>query len=106
MTIARLVVLPFLLACHGGPEQEAHAPSAQTSFALPGAPPGITVDFIGYERARDRVWIPVGETGSVDVFDIASKSFTRVDGFKTKERESHGKKRMMGPSSVTFGDGI
>ncbi len=40
------------------------------------------------------------------MFDIASSSFTRVDGFKTAEREFHGKKRMMGPSASAVGDGV
>lgn len=76
------------------------------AFALPGATGAVTVDFIAYENSRDRVWVPVGETGSVDVFDIASRTFARVEGFKTQEREVHGRKRTMGPSSVTFGDGV
>jgi len=50
--------------------------------------------------------VPVGNTGSVDVYDTQSGSFTRVDGFKTAEREWHGKKRTMGPSAVSIGDGF
>jgi DNA-binding beta-propeller fold protein YncE len=48
----------------------------------------------------------VGNTGSADVFDTAAGSFTRVDGFKTAERESKGKTRTMGPSAVAIGDGF
>jgi DNA-binding beta-propeller fold protein YncE len=46
----------------------------------------------------------VGDTGSVDVLDVASGNFTRVDGFKTGEREYNGHKRTMGPSAVAIGD--
>jgi hypothetical protein len=42
----------------------------------------------------------------VDVFDIASHAFARVDGFKTVEREAHGKKRIVGPSSGAVGQGF
>ena len=48
----------------------------------------------------------MGETGSVDVFDVATRTFARVDGFKTVEREARGKKRMMGPSAAAAGEGF
>jgi DNA-binding beta-propeller fold protein YncE len=76
------------------------------SFPLPGATGPVSLDYIGYESARDRVWVPVGDTGSADVFDIATSTFTRVDGFKSIERDAHGKKRKMGPSAVSMGDGF
>ena len=77
-----------------------------TSFSLPGASGPVTVDYLVCDRQHARVWVPVGETGSADVFDVATGTFTRVDGFKTAEREAHGKKRMAGPSAATVGDGF
>ncbi len=73
---------------------------------LPGATGPVSTDYIVYDQPRARVWVPVGDTGSADVFEIAAHSFTRVDGFKTAAREAHGKKRMMGPSAATLGDGV
>lgn len=101
--------LLVLLACGSPAAPKPPVASPRTpieALPLPGASGHVTVDFIAYEAARDRVWIPVGETGSVDVLDVATRTFTRVDGFKTVEREARGKKRMMGPSSVTFGEGV
>jgi hypothetical protein len=103
--------LAFLLACGSAETPNkvpANAAAATTieAVALPGASGPVTVDFIAYDARGDRVWIPVGETGSVDVFDPTSRTFTRVDGFKTEEREVRGRKRTMGPSSVAFGDGV
>ncbi len=77
---------------------------------LPGATAPASLDYIAYEAptataAGGRVWVPVGVTGSVDVYDVASGAFKRVDGFKTGEREAHGKKRVVGPSAVAIGDG-
>jgi DNA-binding beta-propeller fold protein YncE len=40
------------------------------------------------------------------VFDIVAGTFTRVEGFKTAEREHHGKTRKMGPSAASVGDGV
>ena len=87
---------------------ESTAPARLTgqSVPLPGAESPAFLDYVAYEPAKARVWVPVGRTGSVDVFDTASRTFTRVDGFKTAEVEMHGKKRTLGPSAVTVGDGV
>jgi DNA-binding beta-propeller fold protein YncE len=50
--------------------------------------------------------VPVGTTGSADVFDVAHDSFARVDGFRTLDKEMHGKKRTMGPSAAAVGEGV
>ncbi len=73
---------------------------------LPGASSPASLDYIACERAHSRVWVPVGSTGSVDVLDVASGAFTRIDGFATAEREVRGRKRQMGPSAATVGDGF
>jgi DNA-binding beta-propeller fold protein YncE len=66
----------------------------------------VGLDYIAYEPIRGRVWVPVGDTGSVDVYDPSNGTFTRIDGFKTVPRDWHGKSRTMGPSSVSVGDGV
>jgi DNA-binding beta-propeller fold protein YncE len=72
---------------------------------LPGATGPAFLDYIAYEgHDHSRVWVPVPATGSVDVLDTATGSFTRVDGFKTEARESNGKKRTRGPSAVAIGE--
>jgi len=76
------------------------------ALALPGATAPVSLDFIFLEPERARVWVPAGGTGSVDVFDIAGRGFTRVEGFNTVEREAHGKKRVVGPSSGAVGQGF
>jgi DNA-binding beta-propeller fold protein YncE len=73
---------------------------------LPGASSPAPLDYLAYEPARARVWVPVGNTGSVDVYDIASGTFATVGGFKTVEKDVRGTKRMMGPSSVAIGEGV
>lgn len=83
-------------------------PSGLTAraFPLPGANGPVTVDYIASDRGHARVWVPVGETGSVDVLDAAKGTFTSVAGFATAEREGRGRMRRMGPSAVTLGDGF
>jgi DNA-binding beta-propeller fold protein YncE len=75
-------------------------------IALPGAVGPVSLDFLFYEPQKSRVWVPAGGTGSVAVFDTAKGDFTRIEGFKTAERETHGKKRTLGPSSGAIGDGF
>ncbi len=81
---------------------------ASHAIALPNANAPSNLDYIAYERGAARVWIPDGRTGSVDVFDTATGMFKVVGGFKSEEREGKdkGKKRWMGPSAVSIGDGF
>ncbi|MGH7280797.1 MAG: YncE family protein [Polyangiaceae bacterium] len=76
------------------------------SVAFPGVTAPASVDLIAYEPVHARVWVPVGNDGSVDVYDVASAAFTHVAGFATAQRERKGKTRTMGPSSATAGDGF
>ncbi|MFI5398300.1 MAG: hypothetical protein ACHQ9S_22415 [Candidatus Binatia bacterium] len=77
------------------------------SVALPGAPPGgVFMDYLAYDRAHHRVWVPAGNTGSVDVVDAANDRVTRVEGFPTAEMERYGTRRTVGPSAATVGDGV
>ena len=82
-------------------------------LALPDATPPTpaALDYIVYEKAvreqaRDRVWIPVGNSGTVDVLDVTDGTFARVSGFQTQQRDFHGKTRVMGPSAATIGEGV
>ncbi|MDP9000690.1 MAG: hypothetical protein M3O46_11320, partial [Myxococcota bacterium] len=95
------VSAPAIVPVAPGPEQLTAKP-----LALPGATPPVSVDYIVYDRGHARVWVPVGDTGSVDVLDVASGAFSRIDGFKTSEREVRGRKRMMGPSAAAVGEGV
>jgi len=72
---------------------------AAEAIPLPGASAPVSLDFLFYEPAASRIWVPAGGSGSVDVFDIANRDFSRVEGFQTVEREAHGKKRVLGPSA-------
>jgi DNA-binding beta-propeller fold protein YncE len=90
----------------GSHASEGPALLAFSAVALPGAAAPASLDYVAYEPRRERIWVPVGDTGSVDVFDIALGTFTRVDGFKTAERDVRGAKRTMGPSAVAIGDGF
>jgi len=84
------------------------APAPDTTVATTNTPPPWTAkavplpagtgpaffDIIAYDRASNRVFVPgARDVGALDVYDIATASFTRVGGFKTLEQEKDGRKR-------------
>lgn len=76
------------------------------AIALPGAEAGVFLDYLAYDAAHHRVWVPAGGTGKVDVIDAKTGELTPIDGWPTKEVERRGQKRLMGPSAATVGDGV
>jgi hypothetical protein len=88
-------------------------PAANTSgyttamITLPGGTAdGVGMDYLLFDPRTKAVWVPAGNTGSVDVIDAATGKLTRVEGFVTQEMERKGKKRVVGPSSAALGDGV
>ncbi len=77
--------------------------SAVASIALPGGPP-VGMDYVAYDPAHRRVWVPAGNTGRVDVIETATNKLTPIDGFVTRASTKQGRPAM-GPSSVTLGEG-
>ena len=75
------------------------------TMPLPGGTPaGIAMDYIAFDSARNSVWVP-GNAGTVYVIDAATGKIRQITGFPTKEVTMRERKRTLGPSSVTFGNG-
>src|SRR5262245_14253065 len=107
----RALPLLVLAACSKSTPPPAAPPAASPSpphtIALPGAPAdGVFLDYLAYDPAHHRVWVPAGGTGRVDVIDAATGALTPIEGFPTKEMERRGQKRLVGPTSATVGDGV
>jgi DNA-binding beta-propeller fold protein YncE len=66
---------------------------------------GITMDYIAFDPVTRFVWVPAGNTGTVDVVDTASGTVRQISDFATKEVDVRGRKRVFGPTSVTIGKG-
>jgi DNA-binding beta-propeller fold protein YncE len=97
-----MLFLQFLLAAD--PQSSLHFSTVEVP--LPGAEGAVSLDYLAADRTSGRVWIPAGNTGSVDVLDVASRKVTRIEGFTTRARETRGGTRVMGPSAVAIGDGV
>ncbi len=77
-----------------------------TSIALPGGPP-VSMDYLAYDAKNDRVWVPAGNTGKVDVIDAKTGKVTALAGFGTaKVKGRDGQEREVGPSAASVGDGF
>jgi DNA-binding beta-propeller fold protein YncE len=103
------LVLMFLLCSLlvlAGQARGAEAPYSVRMQPLPGASPaGILMDYIAFDPATHLVWAPAGNTGAVVVIDPTSGSVRTIDGFATAEMGTGERKRKVGPSSVTAGEG-
>jgi DNA-binding beta-propeller fold protein YncE len=78
---------------------------AEEAVPLAYAAAPLSTDYLAFDAARSRVWIPLASAsgGSVAIVDAGSRSVSHVDGFKTTEREVRGGKRTFGPSAVSIG---
>lgn len=105
-----LALFPVACASAGSPPAANTAPAAKPpvsrTFALPGAKGAVSLDYLAVDRAHAKAWVPAGDTGNVDVIDLGSGALSIIPGFATVERESHGRMRVLGTSSVTIGEGV
>jgi DNA-binding beta-propeller fold protein YncE len=83
----------------------APVPAKVTTLALPGGgSDGVAMDYLLYNPRTNTVWVPAGNTGVVDVIDVATSQVSRIEGFATREVERRGVKRLIGPSAAALGD--
>jgi DNA-binding beta-propeller fold protein YncE len=70
-------------------------------IALPGGPP-VGMDYLAYDAATARLWVPAGNTGRIDVFDTRNGKLEVIEHIPTGKRGE----RMVGASAATVGDGV
>lgn len=89
-----------------------HARAAHSEYdvrmlPIPGATAaGVTMDYIAFDPATHFLWAPAGNTGSVVIVDTTTGTVKPISGFPTAEMGSGDRKRVVGPSSVTVGEGV
>lgn len=64
------------------------------------------MDYLAIDRATGRVVVPGGNTGGVYILEPGGARITRIEGFLTEDVERNGKKRRVGPSSASVGEGF
>lgn len=81
-----LMTMAFLSSCGS----ERRAPASPAAIALPGGEGGIGFDDLGYSRALNRVLVPAGRTGRLDLVDPSSHAVVSIPGFSTKQEFTEG----------------
>lgn len=111
--LSLLVVISAAFAAAPIPPPQEPAPVPTTAnarptfIALPGAPSdGVWLDYLAVDRGRHRLWVPASGTGNTLVIDTRTQEMHRVEKFPTAELERRGRKRIVGPTSATVGDGV
>ena len=66
----------------------------------------VSMDYIAYNPATNTVWVPGGNTGAVDVVDVATGKVRQIPGFATSSMQARGGTRVLGPSGVSIGEGV
>ena len=94
------VLVPLLLTAAPPPATVTPLPA----ITLPGGPP-VGMDYLAYDPATDRIWVPAGNTSNVDVVDAATGKVTTIGGLATAPPRRPGRPRL-GPSSATVADGV
>ncbi|MEO7736257.1 MAG: hypothetical protein ABIY55_35190 [Kofleriaceae bacterium] len=101
----------FVVGCASAPPTPPAGPAAparprsyaMSAVALPGATAdGVGMDYLLYDSRTSALWVPAGNTGSVDVI-AAAGTVHRIEGFATAEVERRGAKRTVGPSAAALG---
>jgi DNA-binding beta-propeller fold protein YncE len=72
---------------------------------LPGSNGLVTLDYFAWDRSTRRLWVPAGNLAGVDVIDGKTDEITKITGFHTAEFELRGKRVILGPTSVSIGNG-
>src|SRR5512136_386654 len=78
------------------PQDASSANFSVKRLSLPGASGLVMLDYIAFDHAGGRLWVPAGNTGSVDIIDGATDQIKRVEGFRVTQVELRGKTRSLG----------
>ena len=79
---------------------------SRVDFVLPGARGLVSLDYFVFDAANHRLWVPASNTGSVTIIDDDTDQVTSITGFRTAQVAFRGKRPVMGPTSVTLGEGV
>src|ERR1700730_16318736 len=77
------------------------------TLALPENGTGdVSMDYIAFDPATNSLWVPGGNTGAVDVVDVATGNVRQIPNLATSQVQARGGTRVLGPSAVSIGEGV
>jgi hypothetical protein len=66
----------------------------------------VSMDYIAFDPSTNSLWVPGGNTGAVDVVDVATGKVRQIQNLPTAEVPARGGTRVLGPSGVSIGEGV
>jgi len=109
VVFAGLVTVGALATSTSATPQDKRTGSAYTvsTLALPDGGAGdVSMDYIAFDPATNSLWVPGGNTGAVDVVDVATRKIRQIPDLPTAQVQARGGTRVLGPSAVSIGDGV
>jgi hypothetical protein len=82
-----LAVLILLIATIADAQETDSRKLEVKSLPLPGANGLVMLDYLAYAHTSRRLWVPAGNTGSVDVINTTTDQIERVEGFAVAQVE-------------------
>src|SRR5438132_3302398 len=66
----------------------------------------VSMDYIAFDPATNSLWVPGGNTGAVDVVDVATGNVRQILNLSTAQVQARGGTRVLGPSGISIGEGV
>jgi len=66
----------------------------------------VSMDYIAFDSTTNSLWVPGGNTGAVDVVDVATGKVRQITNLPTSEVQGRGGTRVLGPSGISIGEGV
>jgi DNA-binding beta-propeller fold protein YncE len=107
--VGLVMVLDVLVASISAMPQDGRTAGNYTVRTLPLPDNGtgdVSMDYIAFDPATNSLWVPAGNTGAVDVVDVASGKVRQIRDLPTAEVQGRGGTRVLGPSGISIGDGV
>jgi hypothetical protein len=107
--VGLVVVLEALATSMTAAPQDGRTASAYAvrTLALPDNGTGdVSMDYITFDPATNSLWVPGGNTGAVDVVDVATGKVRQIPNLVTSQVQARGGTRVLGPSAVSVGEGV
>jgi DNA-binding beta-propeller fold protein YncE len=107
--VALVMSLGILATSSSATPQDGRTASNYTvkTLSLPDGGTGdVSMDYIAFDPATNSLWVPGGNTGAVDVVDVANGKVRQIPNLKTAQAQARGGTRVLGPSAVSIGEGV
>jgi DNA-binding beta-propeller fold protein YncE len=107
--VALAMILGILATSKSATPQDGRIAGNYTVKTLPlpdGGTGDVSMDYIAFDPATNSLWVPGGNTGAVDVVDVANGKVRQIPNLKTEQVQARGGTRVLGPSAVSIGEGV